>query len=140
MDVITDHIKLTTKADSGMHDITPDIEKSLKNTKLMSGIVTIFCVGSTGAISTVEFEPGLQKDIPEALDIIAPKNKDYAHHQTWHDDNGRSHVKASIIGPSITVPFNNQSLMLGTWQQIVFIECDTKPRKRKIVLQYIGKF
>ena len=138
MKVITQRIKIQTKADGGMHDITDQVESKLQESALSNGSLTLFCVGSTCAISTVEYEPGLLKDFPAAMEKIAPRDIDYAHHQTWHDDNGRSHVKATLMGPSLTVPFEGKQLTLGTWQQIVLIEWDTRDRAREIVLQFIG--
>ncbi len=139
MAVVTDEMAFNTKGDVQFVDITPDVAESVRNSKLKNGIVIIFVPGSTGAVSTIEYEPGLCKDIPEALERIAPSGLDYAHHQTWHDDNGRSHVRAALIGPSLTVPFVNGQLVNGTWQQIVFIELDTRPRKRTLILQIIGE-
>jgi secondary thiamine-phosphate synthase enzyme len=95
--------------------------------------------GSTGSVTTTEFEPGAFTDLPAALQRIAPREAEYAHHLTWGDDNGRSHVRASILGPSLTVPFTDGRLLLGTWQQIVFIELDTRPRRRRVVVQMLGE-
>jgi len=99
----------------------------------------VFVVGSTGAVTTMEYEPGLQKDLPRALELLAPKHQRYDHHETWHDDNGHSHVRASIMGPSITLPVRNGKLIHGTWQQLVFMEFDTRPRDRKILIQIVGE-
>jgi len=139
MFIKTDKIKIKTKANGHMVDITKEIQKKLEKTNLSSGIVNIFIVGSTAAISTVEFEIGLQKDIPKALERLIPSNIDYEHHKTWGDNNGKSHVQATFLGPSLTVPFEDSNLCLGTWQQIVLIECDTKDRSREIVLKFIGE-
>jgi len=139
MAVVTRQINIKTKRENDMVDLTPQVAKELSDTKISDGIVTIFCMGSTGVISTVEFEPGLQNDVPEALERIAPKDLYYKHHETWHDDNGRGHVKATLVGPGITVPFVKGRLTLGAWQQICFIECDTRARSRDIVLQFIGE-
>jgi secondary thiamine-phosphate synthase enzyme len=122
-----------------MIDITRQTEEAIKASKLQDGIVTIFVSGSTAAVTTIEYEPGLRKDFPKMLARIAPKEIEYEHDNTWHDGNGHSHVRASLIGPSLTVPFKNKSLMLGTWQQIVLLEMDIRPRERKIVLQMIGE-
>ncbi len=121
-----------------MIDITRQTDEAIKASKLQDGIVIIFLSGSTAAVTTIEYEPGLKKDFPEMLARIAPEELEYEHDNTWHDGNGHSHVRASLVGPSLTVPFNNKSLMLGTWQQIVLLEMDTRPRERKIVLQMIG--
>jgi secondary thiamine-phosphate synthase enzyme len=139
MTVYSKDFRIKTRADGGMTDITEHAADIVSQSKLNSGIAVVFCPGSTGAISTVEFEPGLMKDIPEALERIAPSDIPYAHHNTWHDDNGRSHVKATLIGPSLTVPFVEKKLILGTWQQIVFIELDTQNRERTIIVQVIGE-
>ncbi len=105
---------------------------------MKNGIITLFVVGSTAAITTIEYEPGLQQDFPNMLEKIAPKGIKYQHDNTWHDGNGHSHLKASLIGPSLTIPFINGQTSLGTWQQIVFVEMDTRSRERKIVVQIIG--
>ncbi len=139
MTVVTKEISIETQADCEMVDITAQVEHAVEESKLKNGIVTVFCTGSTGAVSTMEFEPGLQKDIKDALEVIAPAKKHYKHHETWGCDNGRSHVRATIIGPSLTVPFTNKKLALGTWQQIVFIELDTRGRDRKILVQIVGE-
>jgi secondary thiamine-phosphate synthase enzyme len=134
-----EELHFSTKGENDMQDITNDIQKIISSSTLQEGIVCISVPGSTGSLTTIEFEPGLQKDFPQAMNEIAPKNKDYAHHQTWHDDNGRSHVKASLMGPSITMPFHQGKLIHGTWQQIVFIDFDTRPRDRRIIVQLIGE-
>jgi secondary thiamine-phosphate synthase enzyme len=122
-----------------MIDITYQVADTIENGKIENGIVTIFVSGSTAAVTTIEYEPGLKKDFPAMLDRVAPKNIEYEHDNTWHDGNGHSHVRASLIGPSLTVPFNDKRLMLGTWQQIVLVETDTRPRERSIILQMIGE-
>jgi secondary thiamine-phosphate synthase enzyme len=139
MTVMSKSITVKTKADGGMTDITGMVQQCVAESKLRDGIVVVFCPGSTGALSTVEYEPGLMKDIPAALERIAPKGQYYFHHETWHDDNGRGHVSATIIGPDVTVPFTNGQLNLGTWQQIVFIECDTSKRRRQLIVQLMGE-
>jgi len=139
MTVATGELRIETKANGGMSDLTNQVQDLVTKTGLREGIVVLFCPGSTGALSTVEYEPGLKKDIPNALERIAPKDRDYAHHATWGDDNGPGHVKATLLGPDLTVPFTKGILTLGTWQQIVFIECDTRGRERKLVVQIIGE-
>ena len=139
MKVITQRLKIKTQADGGMHDITDQVESKLQESTLTNGSLTLFCVGSTCAISTVEYEPGLLKDFPAALERIAPRDIDYAHHQTWHDDNGRSHIKATLMGPSLTVPFEEKQLTLGTWQQIVFFDFDVRARERELFVHIIGE-
>lgn len=137
--VVTKEFFLDTQGQDHIMDITANVGDIVEETGLTEGIVTVFVPGSTAAITTIEYEPGLQKDIPAALDIIAPKGKDYAHHKTWGDDNGRSHVLSALLGPSLTVPFSNKRLILGRWQQIVFMEFDTRPRRRTVICQVIGK-
>ncbi len=138
MTVITKSIKVQSKGENDIIDLTDKISAKIKESQISIGIVTIFVTGSTGALTTIEYEPGLLKDFPDMLSRIAPNEVNYEHEQMWHDGNGRSHVKASLIGPSITIPFNDESLLLGTWQQIIFVELDTKGRERNIVLQIIG--
>ena len=139
MSVITQSIKVKTKGQDSIIDITKQTSTGIKNSNLKNGIVTIFVSGSTAALTTIEYEPGLLLDFPEMLARIAPQNIEYGHEKMWHDGNGHSHVRASLIGPSLTVPFSNGELMLGTWQQIVLVELDTKSRDRSLVLQIIGE-
>src|SRR5215216_1518839 len=120
-------------------NVTEQISGALKENELQNGIITVFIAGSTAAVTTIEYEPGLRHDFPKMLSRIAPKDIQYHHDDTWHDGNGHSHVRASLIGPSLTVPFSNGDLILGTWQQIVVIEMDTKPRKRILTLQILGE-
>jgi secondary thiamine-phosphate synthase enzyme len=134
-----EEIQFSTKGENDMKDITEDIQTIISNSSLNNGILCVFVPGSTGSLTTIEFEPGLQKDFPQAMNKIAPKDQYYAHHETWHDDNGRSHVKASIMGPSITLPFHQGKLIHGTWQQITFIDFDTRPRNRRVIVQLIGE-
>lgn len=122
-----------------MIDITPEVAETVNGSGLKTGICTVFCTGSTGSITTIEYEGGLLKDFPEAMERLAPKDAVYEHHLRWGDGNGHSHVRASILGPSLTVPFVNGSLTLGTWQQICFIDFDNKPRNRKLELVLIGE-
>lgn len=139
MVVASKTIKIHSKGENDIIDITGDVEKVVQDSNIKSGTVTVFVSGSTGALTTIEFEPGLKKDFPDMLERLAPKDIEYGHEQMWHDGNGHSHVKASLVGPSITVPFTDGELLLGTWQQIVFIELDTKSRNRTLVLQVIGE-
>jgi secondary thiamine-phosphate synthase enzyme len=139
MSVITKVITVSSNGENDMIDITRQTDESIKASGLQDGIVTIFVSGSTASITTIEYELGLKKDFPKMLARIAPSEIEYEHDNTWQDGNGHSHVRASLIGPSLTVPFKNKSLMLGTWQQIVLLEMDTRPRERKIVLQIIGE-
>jgi secondary thiamine-phosphate synthase enzyme len=138
MNVITKSIKVHSKGENEIIDLTDKISAKIYESKISSGIVTVFVTGSTGALTTIEYEPGLLKDFPDMLSRIAPDELNYEHEQMWHDGNGRSHVKASLIGPSSTIPFNDMNMMLGTWQQVVFVELDTRGRERNIILQIIG--
>ena len=115
------------------------VEDVVRKSKIKNGIVTIFVPGSTGGLTTVEYEPGLIKDLKEILEKLFPYKARYAHNATWGDGNGSSHVRASFLGPSITVPFKNGELTLGTWQQIIFLDFDIHPRSRKLIVQIIGE-
>ena len=139
MGVFHDEITIHTEGETDIVDITSDIQKTVNKSNLTEGIACIFISGSTGAITTIEYEPGLMRDLPRALEKIAPKNIHYDHHETWHDDNGRSHVRASLMGPSLTVPIRNGKVVHGTLQQIVFVELDTRPRTRNILVQIVGE-
>ena len=132
-------ISIHTKGEVDIIDLTDEIQKIAHESKMSEGIVCVYVPGSTGAITTIEYEPGLQKDLPRALETIAPKGIHYDHHETWHDDNGHSHVRASLIGSSMTIPLRKGALMHGTWQQIVFVELDTRARQRSIVVQIVGE-
>jgi secondary thiamine-phosphate synthase enzyme len=136
--VHTAELRYDTAREGDMIDITEAVQQAVHESALKSGTVTVFVIGSTAAITTIEYEPGLQKDLPDALERVAPKGGSYEHERRWHDDNGHSHVRASLIGPSLTVPIIDGRLTLGTWQQIVLLELDTRPRQRQIVLQMIG--
>ncbi len=133
----TGYINLSTRGNRDMIDLTPEIRNVVVENGVMNGIVSVFAPGSTAAITAVEFEPGLKKDIDLFLEKIIPHGAKYHHHDTWHDDNGSSHIQAAMIGPSITVPLINGELSLGTWQQLVLIDCDTRPRNRKIIVQIV---
>jgi secondary thiamine-phosphate synthase enzyme len=139
MTVITKAIKINSKGENDMVDITDQTLKAVQETHFEDGIVTVFVSGSTGAVTTIEYEPGLRSDFPKMLNRIVPRNIDYEHDKTWHDGNGHSHIIASLIGPSLTIPFKDGNLILGTWQQIVFFELDTRPRERTITIQIIGE-
>ena len=139
MSVFTSEIKIDTNGEVDIIDITDDLQKVVKDSKINKGLICVFVPGSTGSINTIEYEPGLQKDFPCALERIAPKKGYYAHHETWNDDNGHSHVRASFMGPSITLPVCNKKIVHGTWQQIVFVELDTKPRTRNLIVQIVGE-
>jgi len=136
--IYREEIELETRHEMEIIDITGKVEDVVRKSGIENGIVNIFIPGSTGAITTIEYEPGLLHDLPAALERIAPSDAYYKHEERWHDGNGRSHVKASIIGASLSVPFQDGKLMLGTWQQIVFIECDIRPRRRRLIISVMG--
>ena len=139
MSVHYDELNFKSKGEVDIVDITDDIQKIVNKSKIKDGISCVFVPGSTGIVTTIEYEPGLKKDFPNALQKIAPKGEYYYHHETWNDDNGHSHVRASLMGPSLTIPIKNGKLLHGTWQQIVFVELDTRPRNRNIIVQIIGE-
>jgi secondary thiamine-phosphate synthase enzyme len=139
MGVFYDEIKIKTNGEPDIVDITESIQNIVNKSTVKDGLACIFVAGSTGAITTIEYEPGLMKDLPRSLEKIAPKGIHYNHHETWHDDNGHSHVRASLIGPSLTIPIKNRKLIHGTWQQIVFVELDTSPRNRNLIVQLVGE-
>ena len=139
MHIFTEYITLSTKGHTHIIDITGEVALLIDKHNLKNGQITIFNPGSTGAVTTVEYEPGLLKDLPEAYNKIAPEGKSYHHDLTWGDGNGSAHVRAALQGPSFTVPIVNGSMTLGTWQQIVFLDFDNRPRNRKIVVQIIGE-
>ncbi len=137
--VVTETREIATKGQGDVCDVTLDVASALVDSGLASGLATICVVGSTAAVTTIEFEPGAVADLDRVLEQIAPKRHEYAHHLQWGDDNGSSHVRAAILGPSISVPFASGRLMLGTWQQIVIVELDTRPRQRPYVIQLMGE-
>jgi secondary thiamine-phosphate synthase enzyme len=139
MALITKTVQIKSSGENDMIDITQQAIASIMEGNIRDGIITIFVPGSTAAITTIEYEPGLKRDFPKMLSRIAPKNIEYDHDNTWHDGNGHSHVRASLVGPSLTIPFRNHGLLLGTWQQIVLLEMDTKPRQRDIIIQIMGE-
>jgi secondary thiamine-phosphate synthase enzyme len=139
MKVITKMVQLKSSKENDIIDFTEKTSEALKESKLENGIVTAFVSGSTAAVTTIEFEPGLRYDFPKMLSRIIPKDIQYHHDDTWHDGNGHSHVRASLIGPSLSIPFSNGRLILGTWQQIAMLELDTRQRERVITLQILGE-
>jgi secondary thiamine-phosphate synthase enzyme len=139
MPVESREISVVGKEDCGIVDITEMVSKEVKGSKISNGTVAVFCVGSTGAITTMEFEPNLSKDVSEILDELIPLDKNYHHHKTWGDYNGGSHLRALLVGPSLTVPIVEKRITLGTWQQIIYINFDRITKVRKIVLQIIGE-
>ncbi len=138
MKVHTGEISLSTKGELDIINITDNVQKIVQESGIKNGFALVFCTGSTCAISTTEYEPGLRKDIPEALERLFPKNKYYHHEETWHDGNGHSHVRATFLKPDLMVPVTNGNLTLGTWQQIIFLELDIRRRNRRVVVQVMG--
>jgi len=133
-------IEIQTKGNCDIVDITEKVSKAVRQSRITDGTVTVFNVGSTAGITTTEYEPGLvNHDIRAAFEKIAPKNARYEHEETWHDDNGHSHVRASVLGPSLAVPIVDGQLTLGTWQQIILVDFDTRPRTRTVICQIIGE-
>ena len=139
MGVYGDVFDISTKGENDILDISRDVAKAIADSGLKDGIACVFVSGSTGAITTLEYEPGLLEDLPTALERLVPRKMTYQHHERWQDGNGHSHVRAALMGPSITVPFRNGQPILGTWQQIVFVEMDVKPRNRQLHVQLVGE-
>jgi secondary thiamine-phosphate synthase enzyme len=139
MKVVSDTIKLQTEGEGDMIDMTSQLSNIVKESKIKNGTVTIFVLGSTAAVTTIEYESGLIHDFPVMLSRIVPKGIEYEHDNTWHDGIGHSHVRSSLIGPSITIPIIHGKLTLGTWQQVVLLEMDTRSRNRTVILQIMGK-
>jgi len=137
--VRTQRTTVSTAGKGDVHDITRVTAAAVAESNFRAGIVTVFVVGSTAGITTLEFESGVVSDLGRALESLAPRDGTYDHHLRWHDDNGSSHVRAAIIGPSVTIPFADGELLLGTWQQIALVELDTRGRKRDVVVQVIGE-
>ena len=139
MKIISERIKVSTKGAGDLIDITRQVADALQRARLQTGNVTVFVVGSTAAITTFEYEPGLIRDMQEFYEGLAPSTRQYHHDETWGDANGFSHVRATFTGPSLAVPFEQGKLLLGTWQQVVLAEFDNRPRTREIVIQILGE-
>ena len=139
MGVATKRIEVKSLGENDVLDITGEVQKAVQESGLEKGIVTVFVPGSTAAVTTIEYEKGLVHDFGRMLERVSPSGIDYEHQKAWHDDNGRSHVRASLVGPSLSVPFVEGRLTLGTWQQIVVVELDIRPRTRNVVVQAIGE-
>ena len=137
--VVTCRREIATKGQGDARDISDLVAAAVAEAGCRAGIATVFIVGSTAAVTTIEFEPGAVADLNRAFEELAPRHGDYRHHLRWGDDNGSSHVRAAMLGPSLTIPFADARLLLGTWQQIVLLECDTRPRRRELVLQIVGE-
>jgi secondary thiamine-phosphate synthase enzyme len=135
----TDTLTINTKGNCDVIDLTPHITGMLEKLRLNNGNVTVFVTGSTASISTIEYEPGLKKDLPEILETLIPAKRRYFHHDTWGDYNGHAHIRSTLIGCSQTIPFVKGNLMLGTWQQVILIDFDDRPRTRRVTIQYIGE-
>ncbi len=131
-------VEIQTNGHGHMQDITDRVAAAVKASCIKTGMVHVFNVGSTATIGAIEFEPGLLQDLPETMDRLMPPSRDYGHEQTWHDGNGHSHLQATMMGPSLTVPVENGAPVLGTWQQIFHLECDVRPRSRTIVVTVMG--
>ncbi|NWF77330.1 MAG: YjbQ family protein [Chloroflexi bacterium] len=139
MTVITKDISLKSMGNCDIIDITPQVGKTVEESGVANGIVTLFTVGSTAGITTIEYEPNLLSDFKNMWDRVIPQNIPYEHNRTWGEGNGHSHVRASVLGASLVIPFVNKRLTLGTWQQIVFVDFDNRPRSRKITIQILGE-
>lgn len=139
MRILTDHVEVSTKGHTDIVDVTPHVGEVLERSGLIEGQLTVFVSGSTAGVTTIEYEPGLLRDFPEALEKMAPTGVTYHHDATWGDGNGYAHVRAALVGSSLTVPFQKKRLLLGTWQQIVVMDFDNRPRHRKIIVQMMGE-
>jgi secondary thiamine-phosphate synthase enzyme len=139
MTVESQELRFRTHHEGEILDITDRTQNIVESSKVKNGVATLFVPGSTGALTTIEYEPGLLVDFPLALERLAPKDAPYEHENRWHDSNGHSHVRASMIGPDLSVPFLDKKLALGTWQQIVFLELDVGPRDRTVIVQLVGE-
>ena len=139
MAVVSESINLNTTGNADIQDITDEVADLVSKSELVSGIATIFCPSATSALTTIEYESGALSDLRRLFDEILPANRDYAHNDRWQDGNGHSHIRAALLGPSLTIPFSNRRLTLGTWQQIVYVDFDVRPRQRELVVQLIGE-
>jgi secondary thiamine-phosphate synthase enzyme len=137
--IVSKKIAVKTRGNGDTLDITPGVERAIAESNLTGGVVTLFVVGSTAALTTIEYEDGAVSDLGRAIERLAPRGLEYEHHLRWGDDNGHSHVRAALLGPSLSVPFVGSRLTLGTWQQIILIDFDTRPRQREVVVQIIGE-
>lgn len=139
MTVKSSSFRLKTRGDCEVLDITGKVSEVVKKSKVESGVVTVFVPGATAGVTTIEYEPGLTEDMDELFERIAPQAREYHHNKRWHDGNGHSHVRASLLGPSITIPFTDSKLNLGIWQQVVLIDFDNRPRDREVLCQVMGE-
>jgi len=137
--VYTTELHVSTTRHGDMHDLTGQVTQAVATSKVRTGLVHLFAVGSTAALGAIEFEPGLMADLPALLDRLIPPSRDYGHEQAWHDGNGHSHLQATLLGPSLTVPVREGRLALGTWQQVFLIECDVRARRRTVMVTVLGE-
>ena len=139
MTVKTTSVSLRTEGNADIHDITDQVANAVSKSELAAGIATIFCPSSTSALTTIEYESGAISDLRRLFEEVIPRNREYAHNERWHDGNGHSHVRAALLGPSLTIPFVEGQLTLGTWQQVIYVDFDNRPRQRSLVAQLIGE-
>jgi secondary thiamine-phosphate synthase enzyme len=139
MSIKTSSISLNTRGNADVHDITDQVARTILQSGLKDGAVTIFCPSSTSALTTIEYESGAVSDLRRLFDEIIPQSREYAHNERWHDGNGHSHIRAALLGPSLTIPFVDGQLTLGTWQQVIYLDFDNRPRQRRLVVQLIGE-
>ena len=137
--VFQKQLSVATRGHRDLHDLTEAVGRAVAEAKVRTGVAHVFVVGSTAAVGTIEFEPGLRRDLPELLDRLIPPSRDYGHEQAWHDGNGHSHLQATLLGPSLTVPVAGGRPLLGTWQQVFLLECDVRPRERTVVVTVLGE-
>ena len=137
--VKTGSIQLNTRGNADVADITAQVAQVVRDSELRNGTVTIFCPSSTSAVTTIEYESGCVSDLRRLFEEIIPQNREYAHNAKWHDGNGHSHIRAALLGASLTIPFVEGSLTLGTWQQVIYVDFDIRSRRRELVLQIIGE-
>jgi len=139
MPIRTESISLNTRGNADIHDITDQIESHVAQCGFKAGIVTVFCPSATSALTTIEYESGALSDLRRLFEEIVPQDREYAHNERWQDGNGHSHVRAALLGPSLTIPFTDSRLTLGTWQQIIYVDFDVRPRRRQLVVQILGE-
>ena len=139
MAVKTTSISLRTQGNADIHDVTNQIANAVSKSGLTAGLATVFCPSSTSGLTTIEYESGALSDLRRLFDEIIPADREYAHNERWHDGNGHSHVRAAVLGPSISIPFVDSQLTLGTWQQVIYVDFDNRPRQRELVVQLIGE-
>jgi secondary thiamine-phosphate synthase enzyme len=139
MTVKTGNISLNTRGNTDVHDLTRELIRLVEQSGLTNGTLTVFCPSSTSGLTTIEFEPGALDDLKRMFEELVPSNREYAHNATWDDGNGHSHMRASLLGPSLSIPFVEKTLTLGTWQQVIYVDFDIHPRHRELVVQMMGE-